>query len=185
MQENNLIHQAFPVSDGDDSIRQDVLSQAVSLRSRHQHQTRTKRTVVGSIATLFVVGSALTIGPAAYAYYRIQAISNSVSDCKSAIMQSYDIGPDGRAKPSGTITFANGNWRIEGLGRTQVYTKSTLWSYDPKNQRVTKRFKPDGPFGYNPSGFSIGAMIADFDRFKWGTNAQLGSATIEGRPAET
>ena len=184
MQENNLIHQAFPGSDIDDSVRQDVLNQAVALRSRHQHRKRIRRALVGSIATIAIVAGVAVAGPSAFAHYRIQRIAGSMDDCQSAILTSFIIGQDGSSKLDHTIFYSKEKWRIERNRSIQVYSNPNLWVFQPSLNQVTKQHEPDGPFAYNSSGFSIRAMLADESRFQWHNKTTVSSGTLDGKPAE-
>ena len=184
MQENNLIHQAFPGSDGNDSIRQDVLNQATNLRTRHQHKTRTKRAIVGSVATVTVVLGAVVVGPPAYAHYRIQRIAGSMDDCQSAILTSFVVDQDGSSKLDHTIYYSKGKWRIERNRSVHVYSRPTLWIYQASLNQLTKQLEPDGPFAYNSSGMSIRAMLADESRFQWNNKTTVSSGTLDGKPCE-
>ena len=184
MQENNPIKQAFPGSEINDSVRKEVQNQTISLRSRHQHKSRMRGAILGSIATIAVVSGAILVGPPAYAHYRIQRIAGSMDDCQSAILTSFIIGPDGSSKLDHTIFYSKGKWRIEDNHAVQVYSHPTKWVYQASLNQVTKQFEPDGPFAYNSSGFSIKAMLADESRFQWHNKTTVSSGTLDGKPTE-
>src|SRR5205807_1778798 len=68
-----------------------------------------------------------------------------------------------------------------GGNRTQVFADGQLWSYEPKLSKVTLR-RQGGPFGHDPSGFSLKAMARDYARWGWrDTFRLLDDTTANGR----
>ena len=65
----------------------------------------------------------------------------------------------------------------------QVFTNGKMWSYDPKSNAVTV-WQAEGPFGYNPSGFSLAATARDIARWGWHDRIRIARVTrANGRPA--
>ena len=184
MQENNPIKQAFPEQSITDSIRQQAQAQATQVYGRHRQRVRTRNAILGSMATVGVVFGTLVIGPKANAYYRIQRIAGSVNDCTSAILDQFIIEKDGTVRPNGKVTFSNGQWRIERDGELQIYDQGKLWMEDRQNRRVVVKMQPEGPFGFNPSGFSIHSIISDYKRWQWNDNMSIQDEVVDGRQVE-
>jgi outer membrane lipoprotein-sorting protein len=184
MQENNPIHQAFPSSELNESIRHDVQNRASSLHARRQHKTIVRRAVLGSFASVGIIVCAATVGPKAYAYYGMQRIGGSLDDCKSLILEEFQLDRDGKFHSASVVMYSHGKWRIERSGTTQVYANQWLWRYEPELNQVTKRFRPEGPFGFNSSGFSVKAQIADNIRFGWQRKTTLSNGELNFKPVE-
>src|SRR5690349_7165016 len=179
MQDSNSIKQAFPEFEPTDSIRSSARQAVAGHIARHRRTARTRRTVLVALATCLLVTGGIVAGPPAYGYYKMQRIAGSVEDCRSAVLQRFHVDENGAAHPAGRILYANGHWRIEDGHSVQVYADKTLWIYDPATNEVTKMFRPDGPFGYNHTGFSIQAMIADHKRWNWRARVSSGSGAFE------
>ncbi|MBI1335077.1 MAG: hypothetical protein GC165_19615 [Armatimonadetes bacterium] len=184
MQENNALQSAFPASDPTDLTRSDVLNQANRIHGQHLRQRRNRSVVLGGIATVAIGSFAVSVGPKAYAYYQFQKIAGASSDCKTAVMKSYDIKSDGTTQLRSTTYFENGKWRIEDDGKVTIFADHILWKLDPALQKATKK-RADGPFAYTPSGFSIGALASDHQRWHWsGQKISFGSETYQGQPVD-
>ena len=184
MQENNPIHQAFPTLDVSDSLRQSVFEKTSQLHKRHVRSAKSRRTLIGSLVSVSIIVGVITIGPSAYAIYGMQRISGSLDDCKSGIMQTYDVDKSGSFRPSKLTLYSQGKWRIQDEKRTTVYKDQIRWVYQPKLNQVIKSRRPEGPFQFNDSGFSIKNMITDDARFQWNSKFSLNNATVDGREVE-
>ena len=168
----------------DEATRQSVLEKTKDLHKSHQRTSRTRRAIVGSIASVGILTGSLVAGPKAYALYGFQRMGGSLNDCKSAILEAYELGKDGQFHLDRTTIYSEGKWRMEYHGSTQVYADATLWSFDPELNQVTKSLRPEGPFAHNSSGISVKAMLADQTRFGWKDKTSLSNGTLDGRPAE-
>jgi outer membrane lipoprotein-sorting protein len=186
MQENNAVRQAFPDEEPTNELRRQAKS-ATQDRYRH-HRTRSRflRTAVGAVVTGALVLAGAVAGPPAYAYYKFQRIAGSVDDCQTAIFTRYTVDEKGAITPAGKVYYSRGNWRIEdpGLKRVSVYLDGTLWIYHPSAKTVFKKHRPEGPFGYNPTGFSLRAMLADYSRWNWLDDVSIGTKTVDGKTVE-
>jgi hypothetical protein len=132
---------------------------------------------VAALAALLFVNLPTLV--AAHALRRMEA---AVSDVRSAHMVTWSLMPD-RHKAMETW-YQAGRWRLEGLGRIQVYRDGRLWTYLPDAGVVRVRRQAVGPFSYNPSGFSVGAILHEGGLGGWPDPARIvGSTRWNGRPA--
>ena len=66
----------------------------------------------------------------------------------------------------------------------QVFREGKLSIYEPSEGRLAVYSRPNGPFGYNASGFSVKAMLADMARWNWRHKIETGTAEFEGRTVD-
>lgn len=184
MNENQPIQQAYPAPTPDEFARQRVLHRATATRDRTLHRSRLRRRVLSSAFGLTLVCAAILVGPSAYAVYRLNQIAGSVADARSAIFEDYRVQSDGSLRLAGRTIYANGRWRIEHGDRVQVFREGKLSVYEPSEGRLAVYSRPDGPFAYNASGFSVRAMVADMARWNWRQKIETGTAEFEGRTVD-
>lgn len=179
------IKEAFPTLEASDAIRAQVGNKAAALYGRHQQKIRTRRTIAGGLATAGLIVGGVLVGPSAYALYRLNQISGSLNDCKTMIREDFVLDEKGREIPDGRTVYADGKWRIERKGRTQVFEDGVLWSYDSRLNQVLKFSKPAGPFGYNASGASVKSMLRDMTTWNWSSKPSVGTAVVNGQKMTT
>ncbi len=181
----NDIQQAFPTVDLDESGRAQALERTTQRTRQVQAKRTRKRAILGTLAVGLLTTATVAVGPTAYAGYKIHQMTSSVDDCKTAVMTSYQLGKDGKTTAEGKIVYAEGKWNIDQNGRIQIYKDRVLWSYEPKSHRALRRTKPEGPFSYNPSGFSLSAMVHDINiSAMMNGTTRVESRNDNGRPAE-
>jgi outer membrane lipoprotein-sorting protein len=122
------------------------------------------------------------------AFGEMERLENAVSDVKSAHQVWWKIGPDGARSKEAETWYQEGEWRIEtddeNRPSVQIYNGGRLYSYDKKTDKVTY-WRAKGPFGFNPSGFSIKAMIGDEGRWGWKDRIERqGRGVLNGRAVE-
>lgn len=179
------IKDAFPAIDGGAEVRAQVAARTSSRHRENLRNRRVRRTVLGGLATTGLVLGGVLVGPSAYAIYRLNRIAGSLDDCRTMIREDYMIDYEGKASLDGRFIYADGKWRIERTGRTQVFENGVLWSYDTRTNQVLKFTKPEGPFGYNASGMSVRAMLRDLTSWNWGAKPVLGTSTLDGKSMTT
>lgn len=179
------IKDAFPVVSAGPAVRDQISARASELHAGHVRNKRTRRNMVGGLATAALVAGGVLIGPSAYALYRLNRIAGSLDDCRTMVREDFDIDENGRQTSRGRTVYAEGKWRIERKGRTQIFENGILWVYDAKMRQVLKFDKPDGPFGYNASGVSVKALVRDVTTWNWRTKPSVGSAVRDGRRMTT
>jgi outer membrane lipoprotein-sorting protein/tetratricopeptide (TPR) repeat protein len=124
-----------------------------------------------------------TLSPRWVAAQVLQRVEAAEKKVRSAHVVAWKIESDGSRVKRGESWYQDGRWRLFDAtsGRVQVFTNGKLWSYEPKLNKVTVR-STDGPFGYNPSGFSLTAMKQDYARWGWRDEFRvLGDKTVNGR----
>jgi len=136
------------------------------------------------MGTLTAIGL-VTLGPKAYGVYRLNQITGSVGDVRSAWMDSYAYDGDGNERRAGRTIYSEGRWRLERGEEVEIWTNGDWWSYDPKLRRVLYRRQPNGPFRYNPSGFSVRSMIRDMGRWNWRQKIEIGTRVVDARELES
>lgn len=179
------IKEAFPAATASPALRDQVSIRAAEIHTSHVRAKRTRRNIIGGLATAALVTGGVLVGPSAYAIYRLNRIAGSLEDCRTMVREDFEIDENGRQIASGRTVYSEGRWRIERKGRTQVYENGILWIYDPKMRQVLKFDKPDGPFGYNASGASVKALLRDVTSWNWRTKPSVGSAVRDGRRMTT
>jgi len=165
-----LIRAAVPQAEVPESLRERVraLEAAPSAPARsHARRFLPGRPLGWTLAAAAVV--AAIAGPilrprwvAAQALRRMEA---AVTDARSSHQVFWRISRDGQRVKASETWYQGGRWRFTDVERGQIsmFADGKLWSYDPRTQRITVR-RTSGPFGYNPSGFSLSAMRRDYAR---------------------
>ena len=96
---------------------------------------------------------------------------------------TWSVAPGGSQKIVSQTWTQNGDWRIEEPQRVRLFASGRLWIYDRASRRLTvqslSRFVT-----YPSSGFSLGAIRRDEDRWGWDRIRDLGQSTLDGRPVE-
>src|SRR5207302_5572232 len=109
----------------------------------------------------------------------------AITDARSMHEVTWRIALDGSRTKVDEEWGEAGRWRVDSrqLGRINVFTNEKIWSYDPKLNTVTVG-APEGPFGSNPSGFTLAARARDIAH--WGRQDRIrmvGVTVARGRPA--
>src|SRR5262249_9338599 len=147
-------------------------------RARWRPRRRPGLALAGGLGVLAL---AIAVAPTWVAAQALRRMEAAVADVQSAHLIDWQLGPDGGRTERMETGEQRGRWRLEGRGRVQVFADGRLWSYEPDANRVTVRRRA-GPFGHNPSGFSIGAMARDFARWGWRDRLRApGVTTWNGR----
>lgn len=127
-----------------------------------------------------VVGRA----PTMTATQLLQRAEAAVTQVRSAHFVRWRVALDGSRTKAGETWYQGGRWRLESPNEIQVYADGNLWAYEPRSNRVSLYRKKEGPFGFNPSGFSLAAMVRDYARWGWKDKIRLlDDTTIDGQPA--
>jgi outer membrane lipoprotein-sorting protein len=114
----------------------------------------------------------------------LRRMQTAIQDARSMHETHWRLAPDGRRIQLGETWYQQGKWRLEDRERGQidVFNGGRIWTYTTKTNQVTVR-STSGPFGYNPSGFSLAAMQRDFARWGWHNQVRLlGKGRANGRP---
>jgi outer membrane lipoprotein-sorting protein len=192
-QEENLrrlIRAAMPPAEVSETLRQRVRAlegadprlPAQSLLTRH-FPTRIRWALAAGLALAGIVTPVLA--PRWVAAQVLRRTEAAITDARSMHEVTWRVAPDGSRTKVDEEWREAGRWRVDSrqLGRIDVITNEKIWSYDPKLNTVTVGASK-GPFGSNPSGFSLAARARDIAR--WGRQDRIrlvGVTVAHGRPA--
>lgn len=192
-QEENLrrlIRAAVPPAEVPESLRERV--RALEAAPPTPARPRARRFLPGrplgwTLAAAAVVAAiaAPVLQPRWVAAQALRRMAAAVTDARSAHQVFWRVSRDGRRVKFSETWYQGGRWRFTDTetGRVNVFASGKLWSYDPKTQRITVR-RTSGPFGYNPSGFSLAAMARDYARWGWNSRIRVeGRTRVGGHPA--
>jgi hypothetical protein len=180
-----LIRAAMPTAEASDALRQRVRSlEAAAAAPR----ARSRFSIARLGWSLVALGAAMAVvapfcAPRWVAAQTLKRIQAAFDDVRSAHEVYWRVAPDGSRKRAGETWYQAGRWRLVDLqrGRIDVFARGRLSTYDRNKNEVTV-FRTSGPFGYNPSGFSLAAMTRDFARWGWRYEVRvLGISRIGGR----
>jgi outer membrane lipoprotein-sorting protein len=118
--------------------------------------------------------AAISIAPTLVAAQALRRMQAAISDARSMHEVAWHLNSDGSRVKTYEIWYQGGRWRFEtrSHGQIQVSGGGRLWSYDPQLHQVTVR-RAEGPFAYNPSGFSMTSLSRDFARWGWQTTIRM------------
>jgi hypothetical protein len=144
-----------------------------------------KRRFTLALAAAVAVGLIATSMWNHSAYAELGRIDAAIADAATAHVIQWDVKPSGERVKSNETWYKEGRYRSEGTGvgrpSVTIFADGTLWNFDTKANKVTFQ-KAKGPFGYNPSGFSIRAMQRDFARWGWKDKIHvIGNTALNGR----
>jgi len=179
-----MVREIYPAHEPTEAARRAVRTRMADRVLSRRKLVRIRRTAYGLAFTSLFVVAGMVVGPTAYAVYRLNRIAGMAADVKTAVIEGFNVSPEGHLVRSDRIVYAMGKWRIERGSNYQVYREGVLWDFNPSVGVVTKFRKPGGPFSYNNSGFSIHSMLQDEARWNWRQKIELGSGTWNGKTVE-
>ena len=149
---------------------------------RYKGNQRRKRRLVTAVCTTVVFGLAVAAYPRAYAAYIFNRISGSLDDVLAVRMTRFDIDDAGREFDSGVVDYSAGKWRIEqGHGaEVSYYVGGKLLHYEPLVKAYVAEDRPEGPFGHNPTGLKLSALIETYGTQQFNT-PEITSSTYKGK----
>ena len=177
---NEEISTAYPGFEPTDDARR---ASRLAIRTRNlavQRSRRIRRSVAAAAFSALAVVTLVGVGPKAMAVYNLRKIEGAVDDAKTAEIDEFSVNSDGSQVLSGREFYDQGKWRMERGPSVRIWEAGKLWRFDPSIKRVTVQSVPNGPATYNPSGFSIRAMIADIARWNWRDRIEVGEGRFEG-----
>ena len=179
---NQELSNAYPGFEPDEEARQSALTAIQIRKGQIIRKQRNRRTFVVATSAFAVGALSISFGPKAYGLYRLHQIEGAVSDAQTAEITVYSAQPSGKTAISARTLYDHGRWRMERGTSYQIWNSGKSWQVEPDLKRVTVKSAPEGPFTYNPSGFSAKAMIADLARWNWRDKIEVGSDEFEGIP---
>ena len=184
-----LIRAAMPQQEVSEALRRRVraLEAAPIAPARSPTWRRRGGRLRWAIAATLAVGALVIkiVQPTWVAARALQRMQAAIADARSAHDVFWRISKDGHRVKASESWYQRGRWRLNDLesGRVEVFTEGKLWRYEPKTHSVTVR-RTSGPFGYNPSGFSLAARRRDYARWGWHIPIRVqGEVKEGGRPA--
>jgi peroxiredoxin len=139
---------------------------------------------VGLALAIALVAAVVGRAPTVTATQLLQRAEAAVNQVRSAHFIRWRLAPGGHRTNVGETWYHAGQWRLESPNEIQVYADGKLWLYEPRHGKVSLYRKREGPFGFNPSGFSLAAMVRDYARWGWKEKIRLlDDTTIDDRPA--
>jgi outer membrane lipoprotein-sorting protein len=129
---------------------------------------------LGLAAAAAVALAAVGVVPTLVAAQALRRMQAAISDARSMHHIAWQLHPEGSRTKIYEIWYQGGRWRMETRrhGQIQVFAAGKLWTYDRQLNQVTVQ-RAEGPFAYNPSGFSMTAMSRDFARWGWRTTLRM------------
>lgn len=184
----DVLSHAFPDAGGpSDGLRRRVRLLAARHEERRTRRALWRRRVRAGFALVAagaVVILALIAVPKLPAAYALSRMAEAAEDAKSAHATMWRIEENGARTKMGESWYQNKRWRKESPRDVEVYTGDVLYAYEPAANVVKVRRRGDGPFAYNASGFSVGAIARDFARWGWSDQLRyVGETSVDGRPA--
>lgn len=183
-----LLSEAYPARELSTRLRQRITDRAAQheLRTlRRARRRRSLRTGIGLAGAVLALVMLIVEWPTLVAAQALRRMAAAVTDVRSAHFVAWRIADDGTRTKESETWYQNGQWRIEQRhpNRTQVFTAGRLWSYEPEAAKVTVR-RREGPFSYNPSGFTLSSMMSDYTRWGWTDKiSMLDNTMVHGRSA--
>jgi hypothetical protein len=169
-----LVRAAMPAVEVPDSLRQRVLELEAAQRDECSLPVsrilrgRSGRWVMAAGLTAAGIAAAIVVQPTWVAAQALKRMEAAITDARSVHRVTWRVEPDGTRRKTGESYYQGGRWRLvdRRRGHIQIFADGRLWHYEPALKKVTV-WSAEGPFGYNPSGFSVAAMARDFARWGW------------------
>jgi outer membrane lipoprotein-sorting protein/peroxiredoxin len=185
---------AYPALEPSEALRRRVAGLAAQQEAREPQRTGDSASLgrrwtplrlgLGLALATALLAAVVGRAPTVTATQLLQRAEAAVTQVRSAHFVRWRVAADGSRTKVGETWYQAGRWRLESPNEIQIYADGTLWSYEPRLSKVSLFRKKEGPFGFNPSGFSLAAMVRDYARWGWKDKIRrLDDTTIGGRPA--
>jgi outer membrane lipoprotein-sorting protein len=141
---------------------------------------------LGLAGAAVLAAVAVGMAPAWLARQVLQRAEAAVGQVRSAHIVHWGVAPDGQRSKAEEKWYEAGRWRFERTEprSIQVFAGGKLSSYEPDTGTATVIRDEEGPYGGNPSGFSLAAM--GYDMAQWRRRQEIrlvGDISVAGRPA--
>jgi peroxiredoxin/outer membrane lipoprotein-sorting protein len=187
---------AYPPLEASEALRQRVAELAAQHEASEGQQSgptqrRTRpwsplRIGLGLAGATVLATIAVGLAPSWLARQVLRRAEAAVSQVRSAHIVHWGVAPDGKRTRAEEKWYQAGRWRFERTEPrcVQVFADGKLRSYEPDRGTGTVVRDEEGPYGENPSGFSLAAM--GYDMAQWRRRQEirlLGDTSVAGRPA--
>jgi hypothetical protein len=180
-----LLTAAYPAARPSDGLRQSIAQMAtrheerIARRAFWRGRVRKGLALAGATAILtFLVVNAPKISAAVV----LQQMTAAMEGARSAHIVRWKIAPNGSHEKDEERWYQDGRSRTESKSGVKLFENGTLYTYEPRLNKVTIRRNVKGPGGLSSSGFTVASLKRDIARWGWKDKLRvLGETRLGGR----
>lgn len=182
----DALQAALPADSASPELRQRVAllaKQAEIKREREFRRAPRLRLAFSAAILAALIAVFSVVWPQVMSNQALAQINAAMARVSSVHMTRFRIEGTKRIK-EGETWFQNGQWRVERPedGYTTLYKSGKRWLYNERAGKVTLKRNAKGPFGHNPTGFTLADLTHDLESHGTKTSVALqGQTTLNGR----